>query len=98
MHVFDSGNRLVGNEEDSLERKLSVAVVEQILQRRAEEVLDQYVEVAFLSKPVDSGYSHAAGQRLVRRLLFLEGPGIVSDMRGLHGYVVSGQKIGSCYG
>jgi len=59
MDVFDSRNRLVGNEEDGLEREFSVAVVEQILQRRAEEVVDQHVEVTFLSEPPDLGYSHA---------------------------------------
>ena len=32
MDVFDSGNGLVGDEEDGLERKLPAAVVEQILE------------------------------------------------------------------
>jgi hypothetical protein len=40
MDVFDSRNSLVGDEEDGLERKFSIAVVEQILKRWAEEVVD----------------------------------------------------------
>ena len=36
MDVFDTGDELVGQQQDSLQRELAVAKVEQILQARAE--------------------------------------------------------------
>lgn len=40
MDLLDSGDGLVGDKEDSLDRELSALVVEQVLERRAEGVND----------------------------------------------------------
>lgn len=45
---------LVGDEQDGLERESSAAVVDQILERRAEGVNGQRVEIALLPKPMHS--------------------------------------------
>lgn len=60
MDVFNSSNGLVGNKEDGFERELSAAIVEEVLERWAEEVVDQRVVGALLSKPSDMRYSHSA--------------------------------------
>jgi hypothetical protein len=98
MDILDSRNRLVSNEEDSLQRKLSATVVEQILERWAEEVMDEHVEVALLSTPPGLRNSLSAGQRFVRLLLDLEGSGFISNVCELYSDLVAGLKVGSCPG
>ena len=60
MDVLDSRDGLVGDEEDGLERELSAAVVEQVLERRAEGVNGQRVEIALLPEPSHSRDSNPA--------------------------------------
>jgi hypothetical protein len=50
MDVFDSGNGLVSNKEDGFDRKSSAVVFELVLNRRAEDVMNQRVEVTFLPR------------------------------------------------
>jgi len=98
MDIFDSRNGLVGDEEDGLERKLSVTVVEKIFERWAEKVVNQHVEVALLPKPADLRYSHSAGKRFVRLLLALEHLVAVSNMRELYGDLLARLKVRPCPG
>jgi hypothetical protein len=80
MDIFDSRNGLVGDEEDGLERKLSITVVEKIFERWAENVVNQHEEVALLPKPADLRYSHSAEKRFVRFLLTFELRVAISNM------------------
>ncbi len=81
VNLLYSGDRLVGDKEDRLERELSAAVVEQVLERRAESVNDQSVELALLPEPSDSRDSDPAVQRVVCLLLFSERLGVISNER-----------------
>ena len=57
--------QLVCQQEDSLERELSAAKVEEILQTGSEEIHDHGVIVAFCSKPADKRDADSACQRFV---------------------------------
>lgn len=61
VDVLESTKELVGDEEDSLERKGPVAVVEQVLKGGAEEVHDEDVEVILIAEPPDTRDSHSPG-------------------------------------
>jgi hypothetical protein len=98
MDIFDSRKSLVGDEEDGLERKHSVTVVEKILERRAEKVTDQHAELALPPKPPDLRDSHPAGERLVCLCLGLKFLGVkfVSGTCELDGDFLTRLKIGPC--
>lgn len=65
VNVLDSRNGLVGYEEYGLDRESPVAIVEKILERWPEKLMDQGIVVAFLTKPSDSRYSDAPRKPLV---------------------------------
>jgi hypothetical protein len=98
MDVFDSGDGLVGDKEDGFERKSSAAVVEEILKRRAENVVNQRVEVALLPEPPHARDSHPAGQRLVCLLLASERLGVISHIRELYGDFLARLEVGPYLG
>lgn len=85
VNLLYSGDCLVGDKEDGLERELSAAVVEQVLERRAESVNDQSVEVALLPEPSHSRDTNPTVQRLVCLLLVSEYLGIISNEREFYG-------------
>lgn len=60
MDILDSRDGLVGDEEDSLERELSVAVIEQIFERWAEKLVDEHKVFTLLSEPEDVRDSYSA--------------------------------------
>lgn len=72
VDVLESRKELVGDQEDSPERKGPVAVVEQVLKVGAKEVHDEDVEVILIAEPPDTRDSHTPGQRRVRFLLVAE--------------------------
>jgi hypothetical protein len=62
---------LISEEEDSLERELSVAEVEEILERGTEEIKDHGVVVALCAEPSHKGYTNTTRKGLVDlRLIF----------------------------
>lgn len=65
VDVFDSANELVCQKQDSLVGKLTVAVVEKVLKRRAQEVDHHGVVVAFSSVPSNKRNAYTAAQGLV---------------------------------
>ena len=65
-------HELVGKEQSRLERELAVAKVEQVLERRAEQVEDHGVVVAFDAEPAHERDADAAGEGLVDLGLVLE--------------------------
>lgn len=85
MDILDSRDGLVGNEEDGLERELSVAVIKQILEGWAEKLVDKHIVFALLPEPEDVRDSHSAGERLVRVILALEGLIVISHVGQLQG-------------
>lgn len=65
VDVLNAGDELVGKKQDRLERELAVAEVEEILQRRAEQVQDHGIVVALGTKPADEGDADTTGEGLV---------------------------------
>lgn len=72
VDVLDSGDELVGEEEDGLEGELAVAKVEQVFQGGAEKVNDHGIVVALGSEPADKGNANATGEGLVDAGLVFE--------------------------
>lgn len=65
MDVLDARNQLVSKKEDSLQRKLSVAEVEKILQTGAKEIQDHGIVVTLGSEPTNEGNTNSTGEGLV---------------------------------
>ena len=55
VHVLQSGDHLVGEHADGLERELATAVLKQIFERVAQQLHHERSVVAFHAKPVDFG-------------------------------------------
>jgi hypothetical protein len=72
VDVFDPGDELIGKEEDSLQRELAVAKVEEIFQTGPKQVQDHGIVVTFSSKPANEGNPNATSQRLVDTSLIFE--------------------------
>jgi hypothetical protein len=65
-------HQLIGEEENRFERELSVAEVEEILERRAEEIKDHGVIIALCAEPSHKGYTDATRESLVDLGLIFE--------------------------
>jgi hypothetical protein len=65
MDVLDARNQLVSKKEDCLQRKLSVAEVEKILQTGAKEIQDHGIVVTLGSEPTNEGNTNSTGEGLV---------------------------------
>jgi hypothetical protein len=65
-------HQLIGEEENRLEGELSVAEVEEILERRAEEIENHGVVIALCSEPSHKGYTNATRESLVDLGLIFE--------------------------
>jgi hypothetical protein len=81
-------HELVGEEQSRLERELAVAKVEQVLERRPEQVEDHGVVVAFDAEPAHERDADAAGEGLVDL-------GLVLELRvlGLDGFELDGDFL-----
>jgi hypothetical protein len=63
---------LISEEENRLERELSVAEVEEIFERRAEEIKDHGVIIALCAEPSHKGYTDTTCESLVDLGLIFE--------------------------
>lgn len=95
MDVLDAGDELISKQQHSLQRKLAVAEVEQILQGGAKKVQNHGIVVALGTKPADEGDTHAAGKRLVDTGLILELRVLGLDALELDGNLFPGDDVGT---
>ena len=88
MDVFDSRDKLIVQQKDSLEGELAVAEVEKILQAGPEEVEHHGVVVTFCAEPADEGDSDTTSKGLVDA-------GFVLQLRvfGLDGFEFDGNLL-----
>ena len=93
MDVFDPGNELVGQEQDSLQGEFAVAEVEKILQARSEEVQNHGVVVTFGTKPADEGDADTSGKGLVDTSLIFELRVFGLDAFELNGNFFAGDDV-----
>lgn len=96
VDVLDAADQLVGQEEDGLEREFAVAEVEEVLERRAEEVENHGVVVALSAEPSDEGNTDATGQGLVDTSLILELRVLGLDGLKLDGNLLTGDDVCAC--
>jgi hypothetical protein len=96
VNVLDAGDELIGQEEDRLERELAVAEVEEILERRAEEVKDHGVVVTLGAEPADKGDADTASEGLVDAGLVFELRVLGLDAFEFDGNLLAGDDVGAC--
>ena len=53
VNILDPGDKLICNEQDSLQRESAVTVLEEILQARSKEVQNHHVVITFCAEPAD---------------------------------------------
>jgi hypothetical protein len=95
VDVLDAGDELVGEQQDGLQRELAVAEVEEIFQRRAEQVQDHGVVVALGAEPAHKGNADTAGERLVDAGLILELRVLGLDALELDGDLLARDDVGT---
>lgn len=96
VDVFDAGDELVGEEQDSLQRELAVAEVEEIFQTRAEKIQDHGIVVALGSEPADEGDTNTTGERLVHTGFILQLRVLSLDALELDGNLLARDYVGAC--
>lgn len=96
VDVLDAGDELVGQKEDGLQRKFAVAEVEEILERRAEEIEDHGVIVTLSAEPADEGDTDTTGERLVNAGFIFELRVLGLDTFKLDGNLLTGDDVGAC--
>lgn len=72
VDVFDTGDELIGQKEDGLEGKLSVAEVEKVFQAGTKQIEHHGVVVTFCAKPTDKRNADTTGEGLVHTGLIFE--------------------------
>lgn len=72
VDILDTRDKLIGEEQDGLQRELAVAKVEEILEGGTEEVQDHGVVVALGAKPAHEGDTDTTSERLVDASFILE--------------------------
>jgi hypothetical protein len=95
VDILDTRDKLVGEEEDGLQRELAVAEVEQVFQAGAEEIEDHGVVVALGAKPADKRDADAAGERLVDAGLIFKLWVLGLDALELDGNLFAGDDVGA---
>lgn len=63
---------MVGNQQDGLEGKLSIAQFEEVLERRAEQIDHHHIVVPLFSRPDHPWHAWSTHQRLVNPRLVLQ--------------------------
>ena len=96
VDVLDAGDELVREQQHRLQRELAVAEVEEIFQRRAEQVQDHGVVVTLGSEPADKGNTDAASKRLVDAGLIFELRVLCLDALELNGNLLARDDVGTC--
>jgi hypothetical protein len=95
MDVLDARDELVGKEKDGLQGELAVAEVEEILQRRAEQVQDHGVVIALGAEPAHEWDTDAASKGLVDASFILELRMLCFDALELDGDLLTGDDVGA---
>jgi len=93
MDVLNSGNELIGKEKNSLQGKLAVAKVEEILQTGSEKVENHGIVITFGAEPADKGNTDTSGKGLVDTSLIFELWVLGFDTLELDGNLFSGDDV-----
>lgn len=95
VNVFDTGNELICQEQDGLQREFAVAEVKQILQAGPEEVQDHGVVVTFCAEPSNERNTNTSSKGLVDTGLIFELWMLGLDALEFDSNLLSGNDIGT---
>lgn len=95
MDVLDAGDELVSQEEDSLQRKFTVAEVEQILQGRTKKVDNHGIVVTFGTEPADERNANTTSKGLVDTGFVFKLRVFGLDALELNGNLLTGDDVGA---
>ena len=95
VDVLDSRNELVSEKKNSLQGKLPVAKVEQVLQARPEEIENHGIIIALGSKPANERDANAPSKRLVHAGLVLKLRVLCLDGFEFNGNLLARNDIGT---
>mmetsp|Transcript_24934 Transcript_24934/g.73988 ORF Transcript_24934/g.73988 Transcript_24934/m.73988 type:complete len:422 (-) Transcript_24934:15-1280(-) len=93
VNVLDPLQQLVGNHEDRLEVELPVTEVEEILQRRTEQVHHHHVVIPLDGEGADGRDAHAAAQNLVQLRLVQQLRVLALDRLQLDRHFLAGRDV-----
>jgi hypothetical protein len=96
VNVLDTGDELIGKEQDGLQGKLAVAEVEKVLQTGAKKVQNHGVVVALGAEPADEGDADTAGEGLVDTSLIFQLRVLSLDALELDGNLFARDYVGTC--
>jgi hypothetical protein len=94
VDVLNTGNELIGEEQDGLQGELAVAEVEEILQTGSEEVKDHCIVVTLGSEPADKWDSDTTSKGLIDTSLIFELGVLGLDALKLDGNLLAGDDVG----
>ena len=95
MNVLDPGDELVGEQQHGLERELAVAEVEEVLERRAEQVEHHGIVVTLRAEPSHKRDADTARKGFVDAGLVLQLRMLGLDALELDGNLLSGDDVGA---
>lgn len=72
MDILDATNELVGQEQDSFEGELAIAIIEQILQGGTQEVNDHSIIITFCAIPSNKGDADTSSESFIHFSLVFE--------------------------
>ena len=96
VDVLDAGDELVGEEQHGLEGELAVAEVEEVFERRAEQVEHHGVVVTLRAEPSYEGNADAAGKGFVDAGFVLQLRVLGFNALELDGDLLSGDDVSAC--
>ena len=95
VDVLDTGDELVGEQQDSLQGELAIAEVEEILEGWAEEIQDHGIVVTLGSEPTNEWDSDTSSEGLVDAGFVLQLWVLGLDALELDGNLLSRDDVGS---
>jgi hypothetical protein len=95
VDVLNTGDELVGKEENSLQGELAVAEVEEVFQGRAEQVQDHGIVVALGTKPAYERDANTTGEGLVDASFIFQLRVLGLDALELNGNLLTGDDVGA---
>jgi hypothetical protein len=96
VNVLNATDKLVGEQEDGLEREFAVAEIEEVLEGRSEQVEHHGVVVTLGSEPSNERNTDTAGEGFVNASLIFELRVLGLDRLKLDGDLFAGDDVGAC--
>ena len=96
VDVFNAGDELIRQEQDSLQREFAVAKIEQVLQAGAEKIKYHSIVITLCPEPANERNSDSSSERLVYTGLIFKLRMLGLDTLQFDGNLFSRNDVGSC--